>query len=84
MFPRYSASCLAGLIDVFAEEGYPLLGILGRPMDAALEILHALNDMPQRAKVDIAVGTVITRNDAERAAALKPDLLVAPAFSRRV
>lgn len=84
VFPRYPATVLAGLIDLFADEGYPLLEILGRPMDDALAILAELNKLPQRARIDIAVGTVITRKDAERAAALKPEVLVSPAFSRSV
>ena len=84
IMPDYPVDTVCGYIDVINEEGYPILEILGRPMDKALAILEELNARPQRSKVYMAIGTIITRSDAERVAALRPDLMVSPAFSRKV
>ncbi len=84
IMPHYTVDTVCGYIDLIHEESFPVLEILGRPMDDALELLAALNERPQRAKVFMAVGTVRTRDDAKRVVALKPDLVVSAAFSRRV
>jgi len=84
IMPHFTVDAVCGYIDVMQEESFPILEILGRPMDDALKLLAALNERPQRKKVLMAVGTVRTRKDAERVVALKPDLVVSGAFSRRV
>lgn len=84
IMPHFSVDAVCGYIDLLHEESFPILEILGRPMDDALELLAQVNERPQRAKVFMAVGTVRTRDDAKRVVELKPDFVVSGAFSRRV
>lgn len=84
IMPDYTAEELVGLASVFAEEGFPMLEILGRPMGKAIDLLASFNERPERSKVYTAIGTLKTRKDAEAVVALKPDLLVSAIFSRQV
>ena len=82
--PDLTVDQVAGVARALIEESYPVLEILGRPMEKALPLLHAFNERPERSRIAMAVGTILTRRHAEQAVAAKPDLLVSPAFSRRV
>ncbi len=84
IMPRFSVDTVCEYINVVHEERFPVLEILGRPMDDALKILAGVCERPERSKVFMAIGTVLTRSQAEQVVALKPDLVVSAAFSRRV
>ena len=82
--PVLSVDALAGFAEILHEEGYPLFEVLGRPMDDAEPLIRAFSETPQRKLLYLAVGTLKTQADAERAVALDADLLVSATFSRRI
>ncbi|HCK42765.1 MAG: hypothetical protein CMJ72_15670 [Planctomycetaceae bacterium] len=83
VFPT-DPDALCALANVLAEEDYPILELLGRPMDKAIEILHEINKRPERNIITWALGTVRSKTEAKAAVEVRPDLLVSPAFSRQV
>lgn len=82
--PMHTADAVCGLAGVLIDEGFPVIEILGRPLEDAVPLLRALNEMPQRSEIGTAIGTLKTRQQAEVAAELGPDLFVSPAFSQEV
>lgn len=84
IFPRHSIDSVCRLIDAMSAEGFRILEILARPIGDAERLLGELNCRSQRRAVCVAVGTIKSRGDAERIVALRPDVLVAPTFSKAV
>jgi 2-dehydro-3-deoxyphosphogluconate aldolase/(4S)-4-hydroxy-2-oxoglutarate aldolase len=83
VFPRLS-SVVCQFMEVLTEEGYPAIEILARPFDEMLDTLQIINDSPQRKKILVGAGTILTRANAEAVVKLKPDFIVSPGFSRKV
>jgi 2-dehydro-3-deoxyphosphogluconate aldolase / (4S)-4-hydroxy-2-oxoglutarate aldolase len=83
VFP-ISADALCRYIEVLHEEGYSALEILSRPPEEALSVVRAINARPERKRIYLGIGTILTETAARRAAELRPDFLVSPAFSRKV
>jgi 2-dehydro-3-deoxyphosphogluconate aldolase/(4S)-4-hydroxy-2-oxoglutarate aldolase len=79
-----SADILLEYTRVLHEEGWPVLEILARPDSAAFRALETISGKPERKLICLGIGTIKTAAQAREAAALRPDFIVSPAFSRRV
>lgn len=75
---------VAHFIRLLHEEDYPTIEILCRPPEAAFRLMRLLNRRPERKLISLSIGTVLTEDIARQAVRLQPDVLVSPAFSRRV
>src|SRR6266511_3112651 len=64
--------------EALAAESFPALEILGRPMDAALDVFQQICQSKHRKLIAWGIGTVLSESDAARAAELRPDFLVSP------
>jgi 2-dehydro-3-deoxyphosphogluconate aldolase/(4S)-4-hydroxy-2-oxoglutarate aldolase len=84
LWPRHPVETICRLIDVMREEGFGLLEIMARPPEDAECLLRELNERPHRQQVRLSIGTLLRSSDARRFAALHPDALVSPGFSRGV
>lgn len=79
-----SVEALCAYANVLADEGYPALEILARPVDAALEAFRAIRERPERKRILWGIGTICRKADVKRFVPYKPDFIVSPAFSLKV
>ena len=83
VLPRDEAG-LVVLMQALADAEYPALEVLCRPKEQALPLVARLNAVPERKRILLGLGTVLTADDARDALSLEPDFVVSPAFSERV
>jgi 2-dehydro-3-deoxyphosphogluconate aldolase/(4S)-4-hydroxy-2-oxoglutarate aldolase len=69
---------------MLAEERFPALEVLARPVERLVPALREVFSAPERLVVRWGVGTVTTRAVAIEVVRLQPDFLVSPAFSKSV
>jgi len=82
VFPLAS-DILRPYAQLLADEGFPAIEVLARPLDKALEVFQELTPSDRRL-IKWGMGTVCTRSAAQQAVEYRPDFIVSPAFSRRV
>ncbi len=83
VFP-INSQLLERYATVLAQESFPAIEVLARPLDEAMAILEPVLNNPARHSLKWGVGTIKTRAAAQQLVKLKPDFLVSPAFSRHV
>jgi len=79
-----SAESVCNFARALADERFPAIELMNRPMHELIPLLQSVIQRPERTDVYWGIGTVRTRSEALAIAELKPDFMVSPAFSRRV